>query len=130
MFYLLLGLLVILPIAEIAVIVEVGQATNWLVVVLLTILTAALGAALIRWQGLNALKEYRAAAARREVPVGAAVDGVSLLLAAPLMMTPGFITDAFGFALLIPPVRRTVARALLRRVKRGIDRGQVRIIRR
>ena len=130
MFWLLLGVLLVLPIIEIALIVEVGQATNWLVVIGLTIGTAVLGAALIRRQGAAALRDMHGARDRGEVPVAATVDGAALLLAAPLMMTPGFVTDAFGFALLIPQVRHAVARVLLRRLKRGIDRGHVTVIRR
>ena len=128
MFWLLLGILLVLPIVEIALIVEVGQATNWLVVIALTIGTAVLGAALIRRQGAAALREVQGARAAGEVPVAAAVDGAALLLAAPLMMTPGFVTDAFGFALLVPPIRHAVARTLLRRLKRGIETGRITVI--
>lgn len=130
MFYVLIGVLLVLPIVEIALIVEVGQATNWLVIVAATIGTAGLGALILRRQGLGVARDYQAALRRGEVPVAAAVDGASLLLAAPLLMTPGFVTDAFGFALLVPPVRHALARQALRRVKRGIDRGNVRVIRR
>ena len=130
MFWLILGTLLVLPILEIALIVEVGQATNWLVVIALTIATAVIGAALIRRQGAAALREVQAARAAGAVPVAAAVDGAALLLAAPLMMTPGFVTDAFGFALLVPPIRHAAARLILRRLRRGIERGQVTVIRR
>ena len=130
MFWLLLGVLLILPIVEIALIVEVGQATNWLVVIGLTIATAVIGAGLIRRQGAAALREVQASRQAGEVPVAAAVDGAALLLAAPLMMTPGFVTDVFGFALLVPAVRHAAARVLLGRLKRGIEQGRVTIIRR
>ena len=124
MFWFLLGLLVVLPIVEIALIVEVGQATNWLVVVALTMLTAVIGAAIIKRQGYAAAQEYRAAARAGQVPVQATVDGISLLLAAPFLMTPGFVTDAVGFALLIPPVRHAAARAVLARVRRRVEDGR------
>jgi UPF0716 protein FxsA len=130
MFLIVLGLLLVLPIVEIALIVEVGQATNWLVVIGLTILTAVIGAAIIRRQGMKAATEYRAAVAAGQVPVQAAGDGAALLVAAPFLMTPGFVTDAFGFALLVPPIRRAVAREVLKRVKKKIDRGDITVIRR
>ena len=132
MFWIIMGLLLVLPIVEIALIVEVGQATNWLVVVALTIATAVIGAAIIKRQGLAAASEYRAAAKAGEVPVGAAVDGIALLLAAPFLMTPGFVTDAFGFAMLIPAVRHAAARTLLERLRRRVRDGkaQVTIVRR
>ena len=127
MFWFLLGLLVVLPIVEIALIVEVGQATNWLVVIALTILTAVIGAAIIKRQGYAAAQEYRVAARAGQVPVQATVDGISLLIAAPFLMTPGVVTDAFGFAMLIPPVRHAVARAVLARVKRRVEDGRANV---
>ena len=131
MFWILFGLLLVLPIVEIALIVEVGQATNWLTVIALTIATAVIGAAIIKRQGAAAMTEYQAAARAGEVPVAAAVDGASLLLAAPFLMTPGFVTDAFGFALLVPFVRHAAARRLLASMRRRADaRGGVTIIRR
>ncbi|MBB4658234.1 FxsA family protein [Parvularcula dongshanensis] len=130
MFVALILLLLVLPIVEIALIVEVGQATNWLVVVLMTIGTAALGAFVLKRQGLGVARDYRRTVRSGQVPVGPTVDGAGLLLAAPLLMTPGFVTDAMGFALLIPFVRRELARVALRGIKRKIDRGEVRVIRR
>ena len=130
MFLVLALILLALPIVEIALIVQVGQATNWLVVVLATIATAALGATILKRQGLTVARDYRASVRSGRVPVGPTVDGAGLLLAAPLLMTPGFVTDAIGFALLVPAVRRELARVLLRRMQRKIDRGEVRIVRR
>lgn len=132
MFWIVLGALVVLPIVEIAVIVQVGQATNWLVVIGLTILTAVIGAALIKRQGLAAMAEYRAAAGAGQVPVAATVDGISLLMAAPFLMTPGFVTDAVGFAMLVPAIRHTAARAVLERLRRKVQDGSatVTIVRR
>lgn len=130
MFYVLLGLLLVLPIVEIAVIVQVGQATNWLFVIAMTIGTAALGAVILKRQGLGVARGYQDSLREGRPPVAPMVDGVSLLFAAPLLMTPGFVTDLFGFALLVPPVRHAVARVVLRRVQRGIDRGKVTIVRR
>ena len=123
MFWIVLSALVVLPIVEIALIIEVTRATNWLVTIGLTVLTALIGAAIIKRQGYAAANEYRAAARAGQVPVQATVDGISLLLAAPFLMTPGFVTDAVGFSLLVPPVRHAVARALLSRVRARVDRG-------
>jgi UPF0716 protein FxsA len=57
------------------------------------------------------------------------VDGVFLLVAAPFLLTPGFVTDAVGFALLTPPVRHTIARHALKRLQRAVQNGQVTIVR-
>lgn len=125
LFFLLIGM----PILEIFVIVKAGGAIGWLSVIGLTILTAVVGTAVIRWQGLTALRQVQSSMADGRVPVAPAIDGVFLIIAAPLLMTPGFVTDAFGFLILIPAVRHALARAALRRLKRAADDGRVTIIR-
>ncbi|MEO0879647.1 MAG: FxsA family protein, partial [Pseudomonadota bacterium] len=62
-----------------------------------------------------------------KIPVEAAVDGVFLAIAAPFLMTPGFLTDIVGFSLLVPPVRRLLARAALNRFRRAVERGDATI---
>ena len=64
------------------------------------------------------------------VPVDAVVDGVLLIVAAPLLMTPGFITDALGFALLTPPIRRLIAVYALDQLKKRHAEGRITIIQR
>lgn len=124
MFWIVLGALVVLPIVEIALIIEVSRATNLPVTIGLTILTAVLGAAIIKRQGRAAAEEYRAAIGAGQVPTRATVDGISLLLAAPFLLTPGFVTDAVGFAMLVPAVRHAAARAVLRRARRRAEDGK------
>ena len=124
---LLVILFVIAPIIEIYVLLSAGSAFGVGPVIAACIGTAILGGALIRMQGLQALN-----AARRDMndgrpPVGSAVDGALLLVAAPFLMTPGFVTDALGFALLIPPVRRWLGRLALAAIKRRIERGEARV---
>lgn len=124
LFFLLIGL----PIAEIFVFVQAGESIGWLSVIGLTILTAVLGTVLIRAQGFEALNKLRAATSEGKAPVEPVVDGVFLLVAAPLMMTPGFITDTFGFLLLVPPVRHEIARYALRRFRRAVDKGSITVV--
>ena len=119
-----------LPLLEIIVIVQAGGAIGWLNVILLTIATAVAGAAIIRGQGLAAMQELQRAMASGEPPVAPVMDGIFLLLAAPFLMTPGFITDGIGFLFLIPPVRYFFARYALRQLKKMADKGKVTIIRR
>ena len=125
LFLLLLGL----PIVEIVVFVQAGATIGWLNVILATLFTALAGTAIIRWQGFTALQNLREAMGSGKPPVEPVVDGVFLLVTAPLMMTPGFVTDAIGFLLLVPPVRHSIARMALGRLKRAMDKGQVTIIR-
>lgn len=121
-------LLIGLPIAEIMLFVKASGVIGWWSVIGLTILTAVLGTALIRVQGFQALHQLRASTTDGKVPVEPVVDGVFLLIAAPLMMTPGFITDAIGFLLLVPPVRHEIARYALRRFKRAAEEGRVMVM--
>ena len=118
----LIALFVVGPIAEIYVLLKTGQTFGAFPVIGMCLLTAALGGLLIRLQGLAAVNQARRDLAKGEIPVDAAANGVFLILAAPLLMTPGFITDAVGFALLAPPARRILARAALNWIKRRIDR--------
>lgn len=118
-----------LPVVEIALFIKLGGAIGWLSVILMTIGTAVLGAVLIRIQGFQALRHLQRDMVDGRVPVAPAVDGVFLAIAAPLLMTPGFVTDFLGFSLLVPAVRHALARYALGRIKRGMENGQVRVVR-
>ena len=127
MLAILIVLFVIAPIAEIYVLLTAGSAFGVLPVIAACLFTAFLGGWLIRLQGLAALTAARTDMATGRLPVASAMDGALLFVAAPLLMTPGFITDALGFCLLIPPLRRAFARLVLKRLKARIDRGDATI---
>ena len=103
---LLLVLFLVVPIAEIWVLIEVGSVVGAVATIGLVVLTAVAGAALMRAQGLATLFRARAAMAKGEVPALELLEGAVILIAGALLLTPGFITDATGFACLIPSVRR------------------------
>ena len=98
--------LVITPIVEIAVFMKVGAAVGVWSTLGLVLLTAVVGTWLLRQQGLSALWRMRQSLDRGEMPVDAAFDGVLLLFAGALLLTPGFVTDGAGLVLFIPAVRR------------------------
>lgn len=127
---LLFFLLIAMPIIEITLLIQGAFAFGIIPVILLTIGTAALGSFLIKRQGLSAMNQLRRDMGEGRVPVASAVDGAALLVAAPLLLTPGFVTDGIGFLLLVPPVRHAAARWALRRLKRLQEQGNVVIIRR
>ena len=106
--------LVVVPIVEIAVFIEVGGAIGLWPTLGVVVATAIAGAALLRYQGLATLARARAALARNEMPLREVIDGVFLLAAGLLLLTPGFVTDGAGFLLFVPGVR-TVLRAFLAR---------------
>jgi UPF0716 protein FxsA len=93
------------PIAEIAVFIELGGLIGLWPTLTLIIVTALLGTVLLRHQGLRTLRKAQESLARSEVPVKEAMDGIMLLVAGAFLLTPGFITDAVGALLLCPPVR-------------------------
>ena len=94
------------PLAEIYLLLEVGSIIGALPTVGAVVLTAVIGAALVRVQGFSTLMRIRESLDRGEVPAVALVEGAFLLVAGALLLTPGFITDAVGFACLCPPLRR------------------------
>ena len=114
MFAYVVTALVVVPIVEIAVFIEVGGAVGLWPTLGVVVATAIAGAALLRYQGLATLARARAALARNEMPLREVIDGVFLLAAGLLLLTPGFVTDGAGFLLFVPGVR-TVLRAFLAR---------------
>ncbi|MEO1241506.1 MAG: FxsA family protein [Pseudomonadota bacterium] len=127
MFLILVTLFIIGPIAEIYVLLSAGSAFGVLPVIAACLATAFLGGWIIRLQGLAALQGAQRDLDAGRPPVASAVNGALLLVAAPFLMTPGFLTDAIGFALLIPPVRMFLAKQALRHIKERIDRGDAKI---
>lgn len=114
----------IIPLTEIALFVKIGGALGLGTTLLLCVLTAALGAILIRRQGLHTLLSARTAMDRGGMPFQEIFDGLCLAVAGALLMTPGFLTDAIGFSLLTPPIRHVLRTAVARHFKTGIWEGR------
>lgn len=114
--FVILALLILVPLAELAVIIKVGGSLGILPTIGLLIGIGILGTVLIRQQGLSVLRKTSEAMAAGKVPLDSAFDGIGLMMAGVLMMTPGFLTDILGLALLVPQIRRRAARWLLARV--------------
>jgi UPF0716 protein FxsA len=119
----LILLFIALPIAELYVIIKVGEAIGILPTLALLVLDSFLGAALLRSQGRQAWERFNLALAEGRVPGREVFDGAMVILGGTLLLTPGFLTDIFGLILLIPPtralVRGGVTRLGLRRVSLG-----------
>jgi UPF0716 protein FxsA len=116
---LLVLIFIVVPILEIYVIIQVGQAIGALWTILILVADAIIGARLLRWQGGRAWVNFQNALAAGRVPHREVLDGILVIMGGAFLLTPGFITDIFGLVLLIPPsralVRRFVAAALMRR---------------
>ncbi|MEM8552086.1 MAG: FxsA family protein [Pseudomonadota bacterium] len=109
---LLFLVLVGVPIAEVSVFLLVGSIIGALPTILLIVATAVLGMVLLRRQGLSVLAQLQADLRAERVPAKAMGEAVTIAIAGVLLLTPGFITDAIGFALFIPAVRRRLWRKL------------------
>ena len=120
--HLLFLLFVVVPLAEIYLLLEVGGIVGAVPTIGLVVLTAVIGAALVRAQGFSTIMRIRRQMDAGEVPAVAIIEGAFLLLAGALLLTPGFLTDAIGFGCLIPPLRRTlIVRFIETRVVRPHD---------
>jgi UPF0716 protein FxsA len=117
-FGLLILLFLALPIAELFVIIQVGHVIGVLDTLALLVLISVAGAWLVKREGLSVLRRARAQLDAGLVPGSELVDGSLILLAGALMLTPGFITDAVGVLLLLPPVRAGLRVAVRRRLGR------------
>lgn len=104
--------LLLIPIMEIAVFIAVGNQIGLWPTLGMIVVTALLGTLLLRHQGFQLLSEIRAKTDSGEIPGRALVHGVMLLIAGILLLTPGFVTDTFGFSLFLPPVRDAIWRFL------------------
>lgn len=102
------------PIAEIAVFIEVGGRIGLFNTLAVVVLTAVVGTWLLRTQGMLTLRRAQESLARRVFPVSEVFDGLCLLVGGALLLTPGFLTDAMGFLLFLPPVRAAGRAAIWR----------------
>ena len=124
MFRLLL-LFVALPAVELALLIELGSRFGTLHTIGLIIATGFLGAALARRQGLGVLSKIREDTAEGRLPADSIADGVMILVASALLVTPGVLTDAFGFLCLVPGFRDLMKRAIVRRIRRAVEDGRL-----
>ncbi len=107
------------PLIEIAVFIKIGGLIGLWPTIVIVIATAALGAGLWRHQGLAVMAEAQAALNRGELPVSQVMDGAFLLVAGALLLTPGFVTDTFGFLLFVPAFRHVLARYVFARMRKS-----------
>ena len=127
MLVLLAVLFLVLPIAELYVLLQVGSAIGVLNTIGLLIAVSVVGAWLCKREGLGLLRRVRHQLDRYELPTRELVDGALILFAGALLLTPGFVTDCLAIVLLIPPTRATVRGVVLRALNR---RAQLAVVRR
>jgi UPF0716 protein FxsA len=115
----LLLLFIVVPIAELALIIQVGSAIGvwWTIAIL--VVDSVLGSLLMRSQGRASWRRFNETAQAGRVPAREVLDGVLVIFGGAFLLTPGFITDIVGLAFLLPPTRAVIRRIL---VKRFADR--------
>ncbi len=112
----------VVPLVEIYFLIQVGDVIGAGWTIALVVATALLGAALVRAQGFTTVNRVRSQLDRGELPAVEIFEGLFLLVAGALLLTPGFVTDAIGFACLTPPLRRAIIRHML---TNGVIQGSV-----
>ena len=107
---LLFLLFLVIPVAELYVIFKVGAQLGWLETLALLVLISFVGAWLVRREGLSTLLRIERGLRQGKLPTNSLVDGLLILVAGALMLTPGFLTDIIGLLLLFPPTRARCGR--------------------
>jgi UPF0716 protein FxsA len=116
-----------LPALDLALLIEIGRRIGTAPTLALILLTGMLGASLARWQGLGVVRRVQADLARGELPAGALLDGVIILLGSALLITPGVVTDALGLLCLVPAFRTVLRRWMRRRFETMVAEQRVHV---
>lgn len=118
---LLFAALIVVPIVEIAVFINIGGVIGLWPTLAVVILTALAGAKLLREQGLATVRRAQHKLASEKLPLEELFEGACILFAGALLLTPGFVTDGVGLALMAPPVRRALGKHLWRALGGHMD---------
>ncbi len=121
MFGKLLLLFILVPTAELYLFMKIGSRLGLGPTLAIIIVTAVLGASLTKSQGRRAIEKFQAATTAGRMPAKEAIDGLMILLAGAVLITPGFLTDTVGFLLLLPSFRAIVAGYAGKRLKGKIQ---------
>ncbi len=121
----LLAAFILIPLVELILLMKMAQLTSIFHTIALVIVTGVLGSYLARREGLHALGRFQTAISQGRMPSREIQDGLMIVFAAALLLTPGLLTDAVGFFLLIPAGRELIRRTLL---KRYMGRFNVQVI--
>ena len=119
----LVALFIALPLAELYVILKVGDAIGAVWTILLLAADSVLGALLLRAQGRTVWRRFNNAVAEGKMPHREVIDGVLVIFGGAFLITPGFITDIVGLVLLLPPTRSLIRSVVVRRLGRRVAGG-------
>lgn len=128
MFLRLLLLFTAVPLLELALLLEIGKLAGLPATLALVLGTGILGAWLAKREGLKTLTRVREEMAAGRLPAEALLDGLLILIAGAVLLTPGLLTDLTGFVLLIPASRRAIRLRIAARMRRGLESEDPRVI--
>lgn len=120
-------LFVLVPLVELAILIQLGQVVGLWPTLGLVVLTGVLGAGLARAEGLRTLWSFQQELAAGRVPGQALLDGLAILVGGAFLLTPGLLTDLAGFTLLLPPTRRWLQRRIRTWVRQRIESGRIQV---
>jgi UPF0716 protein FxsA len=121
-------LIIIIPAADIALLLFSGKTIGVWPTLLLILLTGVIGAYLAKREGLQTIRKAQEQLRRGQLPGEALLDGICILIGGTLLITPGFITDITGFLMLFPPTRRIFKFFMIKGLRKRIERGNIKII--
>lgn len=121
MFFKLLAAFILIPLIELYLLLQVAQYTNVATTVLIVILTGVIGTMLARREGALALFRFQSAVSEGRMPSREIQDGLMIVFAGALLLTPGLLTDTLGFVLLIPAGREWMRKLVINRYLRRFD---------
>ena len=125
--YYLIALFIGLPIVELALLFKVHEQVGMGPTILLVLLTGITGAALVRRQGIAILFRIQHEMAKGNLPAPQMIDGIMVLVAGALLVTPGLITDTVGFALLIPVIREYIRGWLRKKMEQKVRGSYIQV---
>lgn len=121
----LILLLTIIPLIELTILIELGQRIGAGYTILIILVTGIAGAYLAKSQGMGVLRQAQSDMQEGRMPGNQIVDGLCILVGGAMLLTPGLVTDALGFFLVMPGTRYIVREWIKSRLLGMIDRGQV-----
>jgi UPF0716 protein FxsA len=120
-------LFIVVPAVELALLVEVGSRIGTLATLGLIVLTGFVGATLARMQGFLVLRKIQTSMNRGELPAGSLVDGLIILIAGALLITPGILTDAVGFVCLLPVFREFLKKRARQWIEKQMQAQRIKV---
>lgn len=124
----LLALFLVLPVVELALLIQVDALIGFWPTIGLILVTGVVGSFLARHEGLSVWRRFNQRMAQRGLPGQELLDGVIILVAGALLITPGVLTDVIGFLGLLPFSRAVIRKLIMKRIDRSIQQGTISVV--